>query len=70
MASLPWEQVCKISRDYAMTGIETISQLPRDGASKPLRFIYMSGSNSERDQNKKPWVYGAYCLMRVCLLIY
>ncbi|KAI9830715.1 MAG: hypothetical protein M1819_005379 [Sarea resinae] len=61
---LPWEETRKICLDYTMTGLETISHLPRDLASKPLRFIYTSGSNSERDPSKKPWVLGNYCLMR------
>lgn len=63
--TMSWEEACKISRDYAIAGIETITALPREGRSKPLRFIYMSGSNAERDQTKKPWILGDFCLMRV-----
>lgn len=63
--TIPWDEVRRICLDYTMTGLETISQLPRDPASKPLRFVYTSGANAERDQSKKPWVLGDYCLMRV-----
>ncbi|KAJ8058296.1 hypothetical protein OCU04_012490 [Sclerotinia nivalis] len=56
----------KICFDYTSTGVEIISKLPRKSASEPFRFIYVSGANSERDQMKKPWVLGDYCLMRVC----
>jgi hypothetical protein len=63
--SFPWEQVVKVCRDYALRGVETISQLPRDGQGKPFRFVYVSGNNAERDPNKKPMILGDYCLMRV-----
>lgn len=62
---MPWEEVRRVCLDYTVTGLETISQLPRDSASKPLRFIYTSGANSQPDQSKKPWVLGDYSLMRV-----
>jgi hypothetical protein len=64
---MPWEEVKKICLDYTITGLETISQLPRNSAGSPFRFIYTSGSNAERDQNKKPWILGDYSLMRVSL---
>ncbi|KAI0175860.1 hypothetical protein GGR52DRAFT_538479 [Hypoxylon sp. FL1284] len=65
LRTMTWEQACTICRDYAIKGIETISELNRDReSSKPFRFIYISGSNSERDPVKKPWVLGDYCLMR------
>ncbi|KAM0234655.1 hypothetical protein ACHAP5_010007, partial [Fusarium lateritium] len=31
---------------------------------EPLRFIYVSGCNAERDPSKKPWFLGDYCLLR------
>jgi hypothetical protein len=65
---MPYEQVQKICLDYTLTGIQTISKLPRASSSKPLRFIYTSGENSQRDQTKKPWVLGDYSLMRVRVL--
>ncbi|KAK4657514.1 hypothetical protein QC762_214050 [Podospora pseudocomata] len=64
--SYPWEQTVKVCRDYAIKGIETISQLPRNNANgKPFRFVYISGYNCERDQTKKPmWPLRDYLLMR------
>ncbi|KAK0672396.1 hypothetical protein QBC41DRAFT_313750 [Cercophora samala] len=61
-----WEQTVKVCRDYAIRGIETISQLPRGNANgKPFRFVYISGYNCERDQSKKPmWPLRDYLLMR------
>ncbi|KAK4176605.1 hypothetical protein QBC36DRAFT_328866 [Triangularia setosa] len=64
--SYTWEQTVKVCRDYAIKGLETISQLPRDNASgRPFRFVYISGYNCERDQTKKPmWPLRDYLLMR------
>ncbi|PHH89655.1 hypothetical protein CDD83_5573 [Cordyceps sp. RAO-2017] len=64
LRSMSWEQACKICRDFALAGVDTISQLPRADAGKPLRFIYISGSNAVRDPAKKPWILGDYCVMR------
>ncbi|KAI2462718.1 hypothetical protein F4781DRAFT_438240 [Annulohypoxylon bovei var. microspora] len=65
LKTLGWEQACKICRDYAIKGIETITQLPRDdGEKKPFRFVYISGASSVRDPAEKPWVLGDYCVMR------
>ena len=63
--TMQWEQVRKICHDYAMTGLETMAALPREG-NTPFRFVYTSGANAERDATKKPWILGDYCLMRVC----
>lgn len=38
------------------------------GPAKPFRFLYMSGSNSQRDPAKKPWLLGDYSVMRVSLI--
>jgi len=38
----------KICLDYTVTGLETITALPRS-SSTPFRFFYTSGANSERD---------------------
>ncbi len=70
LKSTPWEQTVKICRDYAIRGIETISQLPRGGDGKgPLRFVYISGNNAERDPTKKPLLLGDYCILRVCPVV-
>lgn len=65
--NMPWEDVRKICIDYTLKGMDTIAQLPRDSAIKPLRFIYTSGAKAERDQSQKPWILGDYSLMRVSL---
>jgi hypothetical protein len=62
---MPWEEARKISIDYTVTGLDTITKLPRGSAGKPLRFVYTSGTNSERDQSKKFWLLGDFSLMRV-----
>ncbi|PFH62641.1 hypothetical protein XA68_12715 [Ophiocordyceps unilateralis] len=62
--SASWEQTCRICRDYAITGVKTLSQLPRSETGRPFRFIYISGSHAVRDPAKKPWVLGDYCIMR------
>jgi hypothetical protein len=63
---MPREQVVKISRDYAVKCLETLSQLPRGGDGRtPLRYFYISGHLSQPDQTKKPWVMGDYRLIRV-----
>ncbi|RDA93261.1 hypothetical protein CP533_6519 [Ophiocordyceps camponoti-saundersi (nom. inval.)] len=64
LRSVSWEQTCKICRDYALTGLKTLARLPRNESSRPLRFLYISGSNAVRDPAKKPWVLGDYCIMR------
>jgi hypothetical protein len=62
---MPWDETCKICRDFALVGLQTISQLPRSPEQKPLRFIYISGAKAERDPAKKPLVMRKYVLMRV-----
>ncbi|KFY36807.1 hypothetical protein V495_07585 [Pseudogymnoascus sp. VKM F-4514 (FW-929)] len=64
LRTMPFEDARKICLDYTVRGIETISQLPRDSASKPLRFIYTSGAKAQRDQSQKAWILGDYGLMR------
>ncbi|PQE27689.1 nucleoside-diphosphate-sugar epimerase protein [Rutstroemia sp. NJR-2017a BBW] len=58
------EEARKICFDYTVSGLKTITKLPRNTATKPFRFLYVSGANAERDQTKKPWLIGDYCLMR------
>lgn len=55
-----------ICYEYALYAADTFAKLPREGKPEPLRFIYVSGSNAERDPAKKPWILGDYCLLRVC----
>jgi hypothetical protein len=67
LKTMPFEEARKTCLDYTVTGLKTISQLPRGSASKPLRFIYTSGSKAVRDESQKPWILGDYSLMRVRL---
>ncbi|PQE25739.1 hypothetical protein CJF30_00000443 [Rutstroemia sp. NJR-2017a BBW] len=60
---MAWDEVRKICLDYTVHGLSIISQLARDSTS-PFRFMYVSGSASERDQSKKPMFLGDYLLMR------
>jgi hypothetical protein len=65
--SLPWDEVRKICIDYTLTGLDTITQLPRsaEAGNRPLHFVYVSGTAAERDPTKKPWLLGDYAVMRV-----
>ncbi|EXK83090.1 hypothetical protein FOQG_12608 [Fusarium oxysporum f. sp. raphani 54005] len=59
-----WDQVRMICYEYALYAADTFAKLPREGNPDPLRFIYVSGCNAERDPAKKPWILGDYCLLR------
>jgi hypothetical protein len=70
LSTVPWEETCKISRDYATTAIKTIHKL-RQTQEKPLRFIYMSGHFAPRSRAEIPAVLANhgmvdYGLLRVC----
>lgn len=47
------DQARKICLDYTVTGVETITKLPRSDSTNttnnPFQFIYCSGANSEQD---------------------
>ena len=67
---VPWTEICKVSRDYALTAIKTISAAPRKEAG-PFRFIYLSGHFGQRNKGDVPEVVRAngmeeLVLMRVC----
>ena len=70
LSTIPFEETCKISRDYATTAIKTLDDLhQKDG---PLRFIYMSGHFAPRSAAEVPKElqnHGLinYGLLRVCL---
>ncbi|TGO30998.1 hypothetical protein BPAE_0002g00910 [Botrytis paeoniae] len=57
------DEARKICVEYTVTGLETITQLPRERDSRPFLFIYVGGHKSEREQSKQPWVMGDYLLM-------
>ncbi|OAQ72360.1 nucleoside-diphosphate-sugar epimerase [Pochonia chlamydosporia 170] len=60
--ALKWDDVRRICYDYTVTGLDTLSAVQRSG--QPVRFVYASGANAERDQSKKPWIMGDMCLLR------
>ncbi|KAM0425502.1 hypothetical protein ACHAPT_009291 [Fusarium lateritium] len=62
--TMAWEEVRKICHDYPLAAADVFANFPRDGKAEPFRFLYISGSNAERDPAKKPWVLGDYSVMR------
>ncbi|KAH8652609.1 putative nucleoside-diphosphate-sugar epimerase [Tricladium varicosporioides] len=62
LKTMSFDEVRRICLDYTVTGIETMS--PLASKVKPFRFIYISGANGERDQDKKPLIMGEYALVR------
>ncbi|KAH6690277.1 hypothetical protein F5X68DRAFT_259753 [Plectosphaerella plurivora] len=53
--------VKRICHDYTATGLQAMYD---SGPAKPFRFLYMSGSNAQRDPAKKPFLLGDYSIMR------
>ena len=51
--TLPFEETCKVSRDYAITAIQTLDTL-REKDARPLRFLYMSGHFVPRSRAEVP----------------
>jgi hypothetical protein len=71
LKTIPFEETCKISRDYATTAIQTLDAL-RHKQDGPLRFIYMSGHFAPRSPAEVPKElqdHGLinYGLLRVCM---
>ncbi|CEJ59191.1 hypothetical protein PMG11_07824 [Penicillium brasilianum] len=57
LSTIPWEETCKISRDYATTAVKTLDTLRQpQPRGKPLRFLYMSGHLSQRTRAQIPAV--------------
>lgn len=52
LKTLPWKETVKISKDWAVTALETLVALPRQQAT-PLRFIYMSGHFAPRKRTEQ-----------------
>ncbi|KAJ5218112.1 uncharacterized protein N7498_000211 [Penicillium cinerascens] len=53
LSTIPFEETCKISRDYAITAIKTLDELHHQ-KDRPLRFIYMSGHFAPRSVAEVP----------------
>lgn len=73
--NIPFEEASRISRDYAVTAIRTLSENSSSspkGSDRPFRFIYVSGllvkrDRAEAEKDKMLIERGMveYCLMRV-----
>ena len=62
-----WSEVVRISRDNALDGLKVLLDVRgEEHGAMPLRFVYMSGNQAERDQTKSPLLLKEMCLMRVC----
>jgi hypothetical protein len=71
LKTIPFDETCKISRDYAITAIKTLDAL-RHKQARPLRFLYMSGHFAPRSPAEVPKElqdHGLvnYGLLRVCI---
>jgi hypothetical protein len=62
LKSIPWEETVKISKEYAITALQTVASLPRK-QTQPLRFIYMSGHFATRQRTEQVKVLGDYGMM-------
>lgn len=62
LKSLPWEETVKISKDYAIAAVQTVTSLPRK-QDRPLRFIYMSGHFAPRERTEQVKVLGDHGMM-------
>jgi hypothetical protein len=63
---MDFEKVRRICQDYTLFGLKAMVEARETNATKPFRFLYMSGVAAERDQNKVPRLMAQYSLMRVC----
>jgi hypothetical protein len=73
LKTVSYEEICKISRDYAITAIETLAALRRK-QDRPLRFVYVSGHFAVRNPAEVPKMMEGhalleYGLMRVRILV-
>ena len=59
---MDFAEVKRICVDCTVYGVKTLSDLR---AADPIRFLYMSGNDAERDQTKTPQFMPEYFLMRV-----
>jgi hypothetical protein len=58
------ETARKISIDFTMAGARALTQ---QAAGHKIRFVYVSGFVTERDQSKSLWFMGEYRRIRVSL---
>jgi hypothetical protein len=62
---MDFEKVRRICQDYTLIGLKAMVEAREATATKPFRFLYMSGVAAERDQTKAPRLMAQYSLMRV-----
>ncbi|KAL9620131.1 MAG: hypothetical protein Q9160_005337 [Pyrenula sp. 1 TL-2023] len=67
LKSQSWEETCKVSRDYAITAIKTLAEVPRK-QTQPLRFIYISGHFAPRKKTEDMKVLEEHGMMAYGLL--
>lgn len=75
MANSDWEKLRQVSLDYTRAAVSAFSDLRKEKDSqsneaKKFRFVYFSGSLTERDQNRSLWVKGYYRKVRVCTSLF
>ncbi|KAK7981722.1 NAD(P)-binding Rossmann-fold containing protein [Apiospora saccharicola] len=69
MKDTPWDEVVKITRDYALTALHTMKETqPIDSSKGPLRFVYMSGHFAPRDRSHVVKALTDFGLAEVSLL--
>ncbi|KAK8009255.1 hypothetical protein PG991_011806 [Apiospora marii] len=60
--SMEFAEVKRICQDFTMAGLQAMYEA---GPAKPFRFMYMSGTATNRDPNQKPgWFMPEYTQMR------
>ncbi|KAK7977273.1 hypothetical protein PG988_004763 [Apiospora saccharicola] len=60
--AMEFAEVKRICHDFTMAGMQAIYEA---GPAKPFRFLYMSGTATNRDPNQKPgWFMPEYTQMR------
>lgn len=57
LKTIPWEDTVKISKDWAVSAIQTVASLPRK-EGQPFRFVYMSGHFAPRERTEQIKVLG------------
>ncbi|KAJ4419127.1 hypothetical protein N0V82_005140 [Gnomoniopsis sp. IMI 355080] len=50
MKTVPWEDVCKVSRDYAVAALKHLANGTRQIQGHPFRFVYVSGLATVRNR--------------------
>ena len=63
---LEFDDVRRVCQEYTLVGLRAMFEAHGEGGA-PFRFMYVSGTASERDQSKTPSWMPQYCLMRVSI---